>query len=219
MIRRIDNFYDYFKLSEDEKIFCRLRAGRAALKADGMLALQDYEALAAVLIKFKPVKIFEIGTYLGITSNFFLNFLPEANVVSIAYINPAPGKSSQYYNNSELDSETIGSEISSKNRNRFTQIYGDSHELEIDKLLKKQGHFDLVFIDGDHSLNGVTQDTSLAMKIIKETGVICWHDANPREEYMEVRRYLENEPTLELIATNDDYIGGIAVWAKEVSKG
>lgn len=43
-----------------------------------------------------------------------------------------------------------------------------------------------------------------------DTGWQHWHDANPTNDYMDVRIYLENECNLDLIATKDDYIGGIA---------
>ena len=59
---------------------------------------------------------------------------------------------------------------------------------------------------------GVALDTALAQKIISDSGVICWHDANPKPRYIEVREFLENTLALPAIATRDDYIGGIAAW-------
>lgn len=39
---------------------------------------------------------------------------------------------------------------------------------------------DLIFIDGDHSFNGVILDTILARQTVRKGGIICWHDfGNP----------------------------------------
>lgn len=35
---------------------------------------------------------------------------------------------------------------------------------------------DLIFIDGDHSKEGVLYDTQLARQVIRKGGIICWHD-------------------------------------------
>ncbi|MFF2290451.1 class I SAM-dependent methyltransferase [Peribacillus butanolivorans] len=35
---------------------------------------------------------------------------------------------------------------------------------------------DLIFIDGDHSKEGVLLDTILARQVIRQGGIICWHD-------------------------------------------
>lgn len=35
---------------------------------------------------------------------------------------------------------------------------------------------DFIFIDGDHSEQGVLLDTILARQIIRKGGIICWHD-------------------------------------------
>ena len=101
-------------------------------------------------------------------------------------------------------------------RSRFTQLIGDSHKLIAEDLLEDYGHFDLVLIDGDHSYEGVLQDTELVRKIIDECGAICWHDANPRQKYMDVRLFLEKEPSFHAIATKDEYIGGIACWSDTI---
>jgi predicted O-methyltransferase YrrM len=216
MLIRIHDFYDFFAISERERTQGKRAAALAGEKAQGMTDINDYEALAAIALHFRPHRIFEIGTYLGITSDFFLSLLPECRVVSIAYQNPRWRFFGKSYNNSELTRKQIGSKVLGDRRTRFTQLYGDSHELESQSLLREHGHFDLVFIDGDHSREGVSQDTELAKKVITESGVICWHDANPKTRYIDVRRFLEEELSLPAIATKDEYIGGIACWSREI---
>lgn len=213
MLNRVDSFFDFFALDDSDRLLGQRLASEAATRAHGMTHQKDYDALAAVCLYRKPQLIFEIGTYLGVTSDFFLQLLPECRIVSIAYVNPKWNILSKKLNNSGLSKKKIGSCVHQRRRSRFTQLIGDSHKLRANDLLENYGHFDLVLIDGDHSYEGVLQDTELVRKIIGECGVICWHDANPSQKYMDVRLFLEKELSFQAIATKDDYIGGIACWS------
>jgi len=222
MVTRIESFYSFLNIGIEEKHYGQKIAVTTAIRANGMTHLKDYEALAAIILKLKPKQIFEIGTYLGVTSDFFLEILPQTRVVSIAY----PSNYNRIidklllrrFNNTNLSIKEIGSSVDKTRIDRFTQLIGNSHELVAEELIKKFGTFDLVFIDGDHSYKGVKQDTELALKIISDNGIICWHDANPKKRYIDVRIFLEKEISLDILATRDDYVGGIAVWSKEFEK-
>ena len=217
MLTRVGAFFTFLAIKEADRRLGMQIAAVAGERARGMIDIRDYEALAAVVLHNRPRRIFEIGTYLGVTSDFFLSLLPECEVVSIAYINPRWRVPGQRYNNSELTRRQIGSEVAANRRARFTQLYGDSHDLKSQSLVREYGYFDLVFIDGDHSAEGVSLDTGLAKGIITQSGVVCWHDANPKRKYMDVRRFLEDELSLSAIATKDEYVGGIAVWSREIA--
>ena len=216
MLSRIDSFFNFLDINDSDRLSGLRIASEAAAKSNGMTHQKDYEALAAVCLHKRPKLIFEIGTYLGVTSDFFLQLLPESSVVSIAYMNPKWNILKKKLNNSGLSRNEIGSCIHNSRRSRFTQLIGDSHKLSADDLLENHGRFDLILIDGDHSYDGVLQDTVLAQQALGDSGVICWHDANPREKYMDVRLYLEKEPSFRAIATKDDYIGGIACWSEVI---
>ena len=214
MLNRIDSFFDFFALDDSDRLLGRRLSSEAAARSDGMTHLKDYEALAATVLYKKPRLIFEIGTYLGITSDFFLQLIPECRVVSIAYVNRKCNILRKKHNNSGLTKKQIGSMVHQNRRSRFTQLIGDSHKLRANDLLENYGHFDLVFIDGDHSYEGVLRDTELIKNIIDKEGVICWHDANQRQKYMDVCLFLEKEQSFMAIATKDDYTGGIACWSE-----
>ena len=47
-----------------------------------------------------------------------------------------------------------------------------SHDLSADILPQ----VDFVFVDGDHSYDGVLQDSRLALDLVRPGGVIAWHD-------------------------------------------
>jgi predicted O-methyltransferase YrrM len=218
MLTRIDDFFAFFSLDDEERVRGQREAARASERAGDMTHLCDYEALAAVCLYLKPARVFEIGTYLGVTSDFLLSLVPESRVVSIAFVNSNSNALAKRFNNSELAKERVGSMVQSVRRGRFTQLYGDSHQLDPAALVRDYGRFDLVFIDGDHSREGVSLDTFLARHVISERGAICWHDANPKPRYMAVRQYLEEEPSFSAIATTDNYIGGVACWSTDTER-
>ena len=191
IVKRISSFSEYFSVSKIDTSF-------VALQSKGMMHQKDYDALAAICLHEQPKFIFEIGTYLGVTSNFFLNILPNCKVVSIAYIGSS--------NNSKLPKKLIGSAV--EHKNRFIQIIGNSHEINPEEFVSNYGVPDMIFIDGDHSYEGVSNDTTLSFSIGAK--IICWHDANPRRCFIDVRRFLETDTRFSAIATKDDYIGGIA---------
>ncbi len=218
IIDRVKSFFDWFEISPERRHTLELIAEEAALISEGMTHLKDYLALAALLEFSKPKQIFEIGTYKGVTSDFFLQILPECRVTSIAYISPKREFFKKKFNNSELTFEEIGSFVVKERRDRFVQLVGNSHDLIASEIKRKFGEMDMVFIDGDHSLKGVKEDTELAIELLSENGTIGWHDANPKDQYCHVRKYLENQLEKPTLATYDDYIGGIACWNQKIEE-
>lgn len=218
IIDRVKSFFDWFEISSERRHELELIAEEAALLSEGMTHLKDYLALAAILEFAQPKQIFEIGTYKGITSDFFMQILPDCRVVSIAYINPKREFFKKKFNNSELSVEEVGSYVTKERKDRFTQIIGNSHDLVASVLRNEYGQMDMVFIDGDHSVKGVQKDTELALEILSENGTIGWHDANPKDQYTPVRKYLENQLEKPMLATFDDYIGGVACWNTKIEE-
>lgn len=212
IIDRIKCFYEWLEIPSERREQLLQLAQEAALLSEGMTHLNDYLALGAILEAFQPKQIFEIGTFKGITSDFFMQVLPKSKVISIAYINPKKEFFKKRFNNSELSPQEVGCYVHPSRKERFVQIFGNSHNLIAKEMVEKFGPMDLIFIDGDHSLNGVKKDTDLALGMIHENSTICWHDANPKERYTPVRHFLEKEVEKPAIATYDSYIGGVACW-------
>lgn len=181
----------------------------------GMMHRRDIEALTALLLAQKPKRIFEIGTYKGASSEMMLRLLPEAQVISIAFVHP---DKSRQFNNVDLSEAEVGALVSPANRARYTQLIGDSHQIDPQAFVRDHGQMDLVFIDGDHSREGVRQDTDLARKILSPRGAIAWHDANPKKRYIGSRLFLEEDLPELALATTDDFIGGVALWTAALEK-
>ncbi len=105
----------------------------------------------------KPKTILEIGTSLGYSAAMWL-FLSDANLVTVDIDNK---------------SETMHSMqiLSARYPTRLTFVHSDSSELEVEncQLIHPQlpplGPFDLVFIDGNHLLEGVKKDIELVLAL------------------------------------------------------
>lgn len=213
MVERVNCLFEHFRIPGPSRDRGEMLARRAAVLGEGMTHLEDYRALAAIALHHQPTSIFEIGTFLGVTSNFFLELLPECRVTSIAYVKNRWNPFRKRYNNCGLSRKDVGRMVAIDHRPRFTQLFGDSHALRAEDMVTRFGEFDMVFIDGDHSRAGVALDTELCLRILSPGGALCWHDANPCEKYLDVREFLERDFPLPLIATADTYVGGVAYCA------
>lgn len=64
--------------------------------------------------------------------------------------------------------------IFSKNTNNITEILHNSQTFDFNSLNEK---FDLIFIDGDHTYQGVLNDTKKTFNLRKDdSSIIVWHD-------------------------------------------
>jgi predicted O-methyltransferase YrrM len=81
---------------------------------------------------------------------------------------------------------------------KITQLFGDSKRFDETPYLKQ---CDLIFIDGSHAYSYVKNDTEKALRMLKEGGLLLWHDYRARNvETRGVRRYLDElSETLPLI--------------------
>lgn len=71
----------------------------------------------------------------------------------------------------------------SKNLENVKHIEANSRNFDFASLGKK---FDLIFIDGDHSFEGVKSDTINAFKLLKDdNSVIIWHDYTKNYEHID----------------------------------
>ena len=68
-------------------------------------------------------------------------------------------------------------------------IFQDSKKLDISNF---KNSFDLIFIDGGHTYSCVKNDTEKSFEMIKNNGLIFWHDYNPRKKSAsDVVKYLD----------------------------
>ena len=128
------------------------------------------------LLKIGPINhALEIGCYDGGTT-IFLSRLCE-NLITIDQPNPARFDEYKY---NLGDPEIYGSKLLNTFTN-FNYISGNSHsEDTLNSVVNLLGgeKLDLLFIDGDHSYEGVKQDYEMYSHLVREGGMIAFHDVH-----------------------------------------
>jgi len=141
-------------------------------------------AFLAALVKMSKYKtVLEIGVFEGETTQHLINALPQGG---------------QYVgidiNDYRTDKTTALMEVGGKS---IDFILGNS----LDKLNKlPKNHFDLIFVDGDHSFGHVLQEFKLVEKLVARGGVIVYHDTihldGPKKLVEYAAHYKYNNVTL-----------------------
>jgi predicted O-methyltransferase YrrM len=127
----------------------------------------------------------EIGCYAGGSACLMLQ-RENTNVFSIDLGNP-------------INPEIVKQNVNKLNRhnNNYNYIKGSSHDLEtLNKLIEYTDEIDILFIDGDHSHNGVTKDFEIYSKLVKSGGYIIFDD------YNDYRYSPEVKPAVDIILSN-----------------
>lgn len=125
----------------------------------------DYTLLKGLARKFRECSYLEIGTWFGESI---------VNVASVAkYCISISLSDEELQKQGATKEEIFVQRIFSKNILNIKHIKHNSKTFDFSSI----GKFDLIFIDGDHSYEGVKSDTRNAFKILKdENSVIVWHD-------------------------------------------
>lgn len=126
----------------------------------------DIALLIALAKRFKKCHYLEIGTWRGEST---------ANVAKIAEKCVSISFSDEQMKEQGFDEKyTKNSRFFSKKLKNVKHIGADSQTYDFSKLKQK---FDLIFIDGDHSYEGVLKDTKNCLKQLKnKNSIIVWHD-------------------------------------------
>ena len=137
--------------------------------------------LATLVKELNPRTIFEIGTYNGFTAlHLAVNSPWDCKIYTLDlppdYDVKKAGESS--YDDLlviKLSQEKISERFYKKHplENKITELYGDSSIFDFSGYF---GKMDIVFIDGNHSMDFVKKDTESALKMLSDRGVIVWHD-------------------------------------------
>ncbi|MFT4283125.1 MAG: class I SAM-dependent methyltransferase [Candidatus Woesearchaeota archaeon] len=120
--------------------------------------------ICALAKKNNPKRILEIGTFHGSTTvNLANNTSDDAKIITIDL-------------RKNVERKNVGKFIKKHALNKkITQKYADDKNFN----LKNLGFFDFIYIDGDHSYEGVKKDTVNALEIISK-GILVWDDYNPK---------------------------------------
>lgn len=145
-------------------------------------------SLLKLLEERRPKYILEIGTAKGGTLFLFSRVISaDAIIISVdlpggPYLGGYPKWKFPMYKNFALKSQCIH------------LIRGDSHDqnsLKKVRAILKENKLDFLYIDGDHTYKGVRMDFQMYSPLVKEGGIIAFHDivkVSP-EKFVEVNKF------------------------------
>jgi predicted O-methyltransferase YrrM len=121
-------------------------------------------------LKEKEIKkVLEIGSANGGTAVYFANMMGDNGVVYSVDIAPAD----KCYKGTEFEKQII-------------EMLGDSHDQTFkQEVYDKVGKVDMLFIDGDHSYEGVKDDFNSFSHLVRDNGFIVLHDIVDSEYHRE----------------------------------
>lgn len=153
----------------------------------------EIKALLQTIIDNKPKIIVEIGSFKGGTLCSFCQVAPLDSIVISVDIN--------YPVERRLAHRRF---VRPSQKARFIQ--GDSHSLstltEIRKFLNEE-QVDLLFLDGDHSYDGIKKDFEMYADLVKPDGIIAIHDIYP-------------DNFIRTGTKTASYVGGVPIYWKEI---
>jgi hypothetical protein len=130
----------------------------------------DLTTLATVSKFVKPLRIFEFGTYVGRSAKVLLqNARSNSELITV-----------DLPHDQHPERIDIGRDVrNGPEAARITFLSGDSKTLDLSKWY---GTCQLVYIDGDHSYEGVKSDTENAFRLVApEGGWLLWDDYHINE--------------------------------------
>jgi predicted O-methyltransferase YrrM len=130
--------------------------------------------LTSLFAERRPKTVVEIGTAHGGTLFLWCRLAPpDATIVSLDLPGGIHGGGYPYWKSFIYRRFPIGSQ-------RLHLLRGDSHKPEMFARLKSilpgDGKVDFLFIDGDHTYEGVKQDFEMYSGLVRPGGLIVFHD-------------------------------------------
>lgn len=130
----------------------------------------EYGCLAALANSIGAKRVLEIGINYGRTAAMLLKNVPTIEKYIGIDVPPSTPLSLAVQKN-EVPM-IAGQFVEGDPRVRTIIRDGGSFSVTPEEV----GEVDFAFIDGDHSEDGVVQDTVLAMSVVRDGGIIAWHD-------------------------------------------
>lgn len=206
--------------TENQKCDHGLYLWRAGL-VDGWFGLDEGHQLAHWVSELpKGAKVLEIGAWHGRSSRFIADNLPENGQVWCCDTwNGSSGEPEMHGSARQREGDHAHQwwwcnlqEHIATGRVVPVRMHSANAAHTIGHLIEKgqMEKFDLIFIDGDHSAEGIKTDVESWLPLLKEGGLICGHDYYKEGEglsWVFVRQYVESKfPNVEKAATSLWYI-------------
>lgn len=162
-----------------------IKPGYSPYQIEGMQLRDEIKALTYLVEKEQPQSVLEIGTAKGGTFYIWSRYLNSVDkLISLDLPN---GRFGGGYDEQKTN---IFREFVPSKEMHF--VRNDSHQDDTYEAVAKlvDDGIDFLFIDGDHTYEGVKQDFEMYSELVAEDGVIALHDiiTHPDEEAVVQRR-------------------------------
>lgn len=141
------------------------------------ISLHEAVCLSALMKRVRARRVFEFGTYRGVsTTQLALNLPPDGQVFTLDL--PVTDLNTQFELDTVGEVEVVkdarkGDLIPDHLRPRITFIAQDSAKFDPGPY---ENSVDLVFVDGAHTAEYVKNDSEKGWRMLRPGGIICWHD-------------------------------------------
>jgi predicted O-methyltransferase YrrM len=165
---------DWTELAPDLPI--RVRERDAGV--DGNVSPFELDVISSLVKHFEPRVLFEIGTFDGRTTlNLAAHSRPEARVYTLDLPRAgleAAGLPLGTHDRKYIDKPLSGARFQGADvAYKITQLFGDSATFDFRPY---ESTVDFMFIDGAHSYHYILNDSRIALRLMRGSGVILWHD-------------------------------------------
>jgi hypothetical protein len=200
-------------LEEFHELFARnelgptLRSEVSFIGGSVLGGTSDTETWVLAVLAKHAKTMFEFGTGTGKTTYLWArNSAPDARIITLTL---GAGQHADYLAAEGDNGWAARAALAESASDRFlysgtsvehkiTQLFVDSKRFDETPYLQR---CDLIFIDGSHAYSYVRNDTEKALRMLRDGGVVLWHDYRDGEpETRGVRQYLDELcPTLPLV--------------------
>ena len=162
----------------------RVRASISALEAVALILLMK---------KAKAKRVFEFGTYKGLSiTQLAVNLPADSRICTLDLPEDDPRSAFAITDPEDLEialEKGKGSRVPDDVRDRIQFLRQDSATLEVTPYV---GQMDFVFVDGAHNAPYVRNDSEKGWQMLRAGGIIAWHDCRPQDPA--VVRFLLQSP-------------------------
>jgi len=158
--------------------------------AENELNSQNFQEFESLLIEYQKLdasKVIEIGSLYGWALQHFIHYSQEGSTV-LAIDLPVRnfvGPSDWRVEKQERNYKEVWPQWAKANKTKLFLIPDISQKqktLEKTKEIFNNKEIDFLFIDGDHTYNGVKQDYEMYGPLVRKGGIIAFHDIGLNEE-------------------------------------
>jgi predicted O-methyltransferase YrrM len=168
----------------------------------------EFAELVAMARSLQPKIVMEVGTFRGGTLWAWCRIASRDGFVVSVDLPGGP------FGGGYAESEIARLRAYAQREQRIELIRADSHDpntLDLIATVLGQRHVDVLFIDGDHSYDGVRADYETYGPLVRSGGLICFHDVLPNKDpTCEVNRLWRELGGRELVSPPLSW-GGIGV--------